>query len=140
MPASPRVPPRELLRPGNHGTTFGGNPVAAVAGLAVIGVIERDGLLAASRRLGDRLAERLIDAGHPLVAGVRGRGLLRGIVLRDDVAPATVERLLDAGWVANAPRPNVIRVAPPLIVTEADIDGFVRAVLDALPAGDVDVR
>ena len=129
----------DLLHPGNHGTTFGGNPVAAVAGLAVIGVIERDGLLEASRRLGDRLAERVMAAGHPLVAGVRGRGLLRGIVLTADVAGATVERLLEAGWVANAPRPAVIRVAPPLIVTEADIDGFVQAVLDALPGGDADV-
>ena len=129
----------DLLHPGNHGTTFGGNPVAAVAGLAVIGVIERDRLLEASRRLGDRLADRMMAAGHPLVAGVRGRGLLRGIVLTADVAGATVERLLEAGWVANAPRPAVIRVAPPLIVTEADIDGFVQAVLDALPSGDADV-
>lgn len=132
-------PAADLLHPGNHGTTFGGNPVAAVAGLAVIGVIERDGLLEASRRLGDRLAERVMAAGHPLVSGVRGRGLLRGIVLTADVAAATVERLLEAGWVANAPRPAVIRVAPPLIVTEADIDGFVRALLDALPGEDADV-
>ena len=61
--------------------------------------------------------------------------LLRGIVLNEDVAPATVERMLDAGWVANAPRPGVIRVAPPLIVTADDIDGFVEALAAALPAG-----
>ena len=133
-------PAAGLLQPGNHGTTFGGNPVAAVAGLAVIGVIERDGLLAASQRLGERLATGVMAAGHPLVSGVRGRGLLRGIVLTDDVAPATVERLLDAGWVANAPRPAVIRVAPPLIVTEAQIDEFVAALLEALPAGSSDAR
>ncbi len=133
-------PAAGLLQPGNHGTTFGGNPVAAVAGLAVIGVIERDGLLAASQRLGERLATGVMEAGHPLVSGVRGRGLLRGIVLTDDVAPATVERLLDAGWVANAPRPAVIRVAPPLIVTEAQIDEFVAALLEALPAGSSDAR
>ena len=129
-----------LLQPGNHGTTFGGNPVAAVAGLAVIGVIERDGLLAASRRLGDRIADQVIGAGHPLVSAVRGRGLLRGIVLTEDVAAATVERLLEAGWVANAPRPAVIRVAPPLIVTETQIDEFVTALLEALPTGSSDAR
>lgn len=127
-------PACDLLQPGNHGTTFGGNPVAAAAGLAVVGVIERDGLLERARVLGDRLAEGVLALRHPLVEAVRGRGLLRGIVLRDDVAAATVERLLDAGWVANAPRPQVIRLAPPLVVSEAEVDGFVAALAAALPA------
>ncbi len=75
-----------LLGPGSHGTTFGGNPVAAAAGLAVIGIIERDGLLQRVTEAGDRLAGQLLDLGHPQIAGVRGRGLLRGVVLADPIA------------------------------------------------------
>lgn len=128
-------PAADLLGPGRHGSTFAGNPVAAAAGLAVIGVIERDGLLARATQRGDRLAAGVLALGHPLVEAVRGRGLLRGIVLTEDVAPAVAAGLLADGWVANAPRPGVLRVAPPLIVTEAEIDRFVAAfaaVLDAL--------
>lgn len=125
----------ELLHPGDHGTTFGGNPVAAAAGLAVTSVIERDGLLDNAVAMGERLADGVRALGHPLVQAVRGRGLLRGIVLTDDVAAITVARLLEAGWVANAPRPGVIRVAPALIVTPEQIDGFVAALAAALPAG-----
>ncbi len=126
-------PAADLLQPGAHGSTFAGNPVAAAAGLAVIGVIERDGLLKRATEMGERLASKVLELGHPLVVSVRGRGLLRGIVLGEEVAADTVKRLLDAGWVANAPRPNVIRVAPPLIVSEAEIDHFVDALGAALP-------
>lgn len=128
-------PAAELLQPGHHGSTFAGNPVAAAAGLAVLGVIERDGLLRRSVELGDALREQVLALGHPLIVGVRGRGLLCGIVLADDVAPAVVETLLEAGWVANAPRPNVVRVAPPLVVNEREIAGFVSALGQALPPG-----
>ena len=122
----------DLLQPGNHGSTYAGNPVAAAAGLAVIGVMERDGLLGRSLAMGERLADGIAALNLPGVVTVRGRGLLRGIVLRDDIAPAVVGRLIEAGWVANAPRPTVIRVAPPLIVTEAEIDAFIAAFAVAL--------
>jgi acetylornithine aminotransferase len=114
-----------LLGPGSHGTTFGGNPVAAAAGLAVIGIIERDGLLERAVAAGDRLAAEILALQHPQVTAVRGRGLLRGIVLADPIAPAVAEAALDAGFVINAPRPHVLRLAPPLIVTDAQLDTFV---------------
>ena len=116
-----------LLGPGSHGTTFGGNPVAAAAGLAVIGIIERDGLLERATVAGDRLAAEILALQHPQVTAVRGRGLLRGIVLADPIAPAVAEAALDAGFVINAPRPQVLRLAPPLIVTDAQLDTFVAA-------------
>jgi acetylornithine aminotransferase len=115
-----------LLGPGSHGTT-GGNPVAAAAGLAVIGIIERDGLLERATVAGDRLAAEILGLQHPQVTAVRGRGLLRGIVLADPIAPAVAEAALDAGFVINAPRPHVLRLAPPLIVTDAQLDTFVAA-------------
>ncbi len=118
-----------LLGPGSHGTTFGGNPVAAIAGLAVLNVIERDGLLDHVTAMGEHLVETVTGLGHPLVSGVRGRGLLRGIVLNADVAPAVVDLALEAGFVVNAPRPDVLRLAPPLVITAAQLDTFV----DALP-------
>lgn len=116
---------RGLFSPGDHGTTFGGNPVAAAAGLAVLGVIERDGLLARATELGSRLAERVLGLNHRLVREVRGLGLLRGIVLTQPVAARIAEQALEKGWVINAPRPNVLRIAPPLIVSADEVDAFV---------------
>ena len=119
----------ELLGPGSHGTTFGGNPVAAIAGLAVLAVIERDGLLAAATERGEQLAQAVSALNHPLVAGVRGRGLLQGVVLTEPIAAAVADAALEAGFILNAPRPDVLRLAPPLIITEAQLDSF----LDQLP-------
>jgi acetylornithine aminotransferase len=127
-----------LLGPGSHGTTFGGNPVASIAGLAVMNVIERDGLLENATAMGEHLVARVEGLGHPLVSGVRGRGLLRGIVLTADLAPAVSDLALEAGFVINAPRPHVLRIAPPLIITAAQLDTFVDALpgfLDAAAAG-----
>lgn len=121
-----------LLQPGQHGTTFGGNPVAAIAGLAVIGVIERDGLLENATARGEQLAAEVLALADPLVVEVRGAGLLRGIVLSEPVGAEVVDALLGAGFIVNAPRPNVIRVAPPLIITEQQISDFVRALSVAL--------
>ncbi|GAA1717685.1 acetylornithine aminotransferase [Propioniferax innocua] len=122
-------PAAELLGAGQHGTTFGGNPVAALAGLAVIDVIERDGLLQRAVELGQRLTDGVSALGHDRVDHVRGQGLLRGIVLTEEIAPAVADAALDAGFIINAPRPTVLRLAPPLIIGEAEIDGFI----DALP-------
>lgn len=123
-----------LLGPGSHGTTFGGNPVGAAAGLAVLGIIERDGLLQRVHEAGEHLASAVTGLGHPGIVTVRGRGLLRGIVLADDVAPAVADAALDAGFVINAPRPNVLRLAPPLIVTDDALDSFVAALPALLEA------
>lgn len=124
-----------LLGPGSHGSTFGGNPVAAMAGLAVIAVIERDGLLAHATAMGEHLASAVLALGHPLVRDVRGRGLLRGIVLDAPIAPAVSEAALDAGFIINAPRPDVLRLAPPLIVTAGQLDTFVAALSGLLASG-----
>lgn len=126
----------DLLGPGSHGSTFGGNPVAAIAGLAVIAVVERDGLLERARTLGDHLVDSVAALGHPLITGVRGRGLLRGITLAEAVAPQVADAALDAGFIVNAPRPDVIRLAPPLIVTAEQLDSFTTALPDLLQRAD----
>lgn len=120
----------ELLQPGQHGTTFGGNPVAAIAGLAVISVIERDGLLDNARRIGELLTSRISQLPH--VDHVRGAGLLLGVVFDSDIAAQVATDLLDAGFIANAPRPGVLRVAPPLIINETQALDFVAALEQVL--------
>jgi acetylornithine/N-succinyldiaminopimelate aminotransferase len=117
----------DLLGPGSHGSTFGGNPVAAIAGLAVLAVIERDGLLDHVTAMGDHLVETITALGHPSITAVRGRGLLRGVVLAEPIAAAVSDAALEAGFVINAPRPDVLRLAPPLIVTSGQLDSFVAA-------------
>ena len=116
-----------LLGPGSHGSTFGGNPVAAIAGLAVIAVIERDGLLDRANHLGAHLTDGVLGLGHPTITGVRGRGLLRAVTLATPIASAVADAALDAGFIVNAPRPDVLRLAPPLVVTTDQLDTFVTA-------------
>jgi len=120
-------PAAGLFTPGSHGSTFGGNPVGAAVALAVLHTIEHDGLLARSRELGQHLVQAVMVTGNPDIVEVRGCGLLRGIVLARPIAAAVNSALLDAGWIINAPRDNVLRIAPPLIVTEAELDDFARA-------------
>ena len=115
-----------LLGPGSHGSTFGGNPVAAIAGLAVIAVIERDGLLAHAKTLGEHLTTAIMGLDHRLITGVRGRGLLQAVILAKPVAAAVVDAALAAGFVINAPRPDVLRLAPPLIIGAIELDRCVR--------------
>ena len=117
------------LRKGDHGTTFGGNPVVCAAALAVLDVVEQDGLREAAARLGSRLRSGIEDLGHPLVVGVRGVGLWLGVVLSAPVAPAVEAAARRAGFLVNAAAPDVVRLAPPLVVTDGQVDAF----LDALP-------
>lgn len=124
-----------LLGPGSHGTTFGGNPVAAAAGLAVIDIIEQDGLLQRCVAAGEYLAEAVTALEHPLIERTRGRGLLRGIVLTPPIAGEVAKAALDAGYVINAPRPNVLRIAPPLIITDQQLDEFAQALPQLLACG-----
>lgn len=109
--------PARLLGRGQHGSTFGGNPVAAAAGLATLGVIERDGLLAHVRETGELLRREIEAAGNPLVADVRGRGLLLAVRFTAPVAPLVAARALEAGFIVNAVAPDAVRLAPPLILT-----------------------
>lgn len=119
-------PAGDLLGPGSHGTTFGGNPVSCAAALAVIHVIERDGLLERARELGDRWRSELAQA-HPAVREVRGAGLHVGVVLEEPIAAAVGAAALEAGFIINAPAPDVLRLAPPLILTDAEADSFTAA-------------
>jgi acetylornithine/N-succinyldiaminopimelate aminotransferase len=114
-----------LLGRGQHGSTFGGNPVAAAAALATIGVVERDGLLAHVTDLGAAIRARIAALGHPLVTEVRGEGLLIGIELAEPAAAAIVARALDAGFIVNACTPTTVRLAPPYILTADQAGEFV---------------
>lgn len=125
-------PTADLLGPGSHGTTFGGNPVAAIAGLAVISVIERDDLLANANAMGDHLARSIGGLGLSVIDSVRGRGLLRGVVLTEPIAAEIADAALDSGFIINAPRPNVLRLAPPLIISREQIDRFVSALPEVI--------
>jgi acetylornithine aminotransferase len=116
-----------LLTAGQHGTTFGGNPLAAAAGLAVLDTIESEGLLEHARAAGEHLAAAVLALRHPLVTGVRGAGLLRAITLAQDVAPQLAAAARQAGFIVNPVAPAAIRLAPPLVVGLDELDSFVAA-------------
>ncbi len=109
--------------PGEHGTTFGGNPVAAAAGLAAIGVIEKSRLMSSAKSFEKRLKIKLGAVRG--VSEVRGRGLLIGIGLNGDYAKDLAALLSDRGILVNAPNSDTIRIAPPMIVTKIQIDKFI---------------
>ena len=112
---------------GDHGSTFGGNPVACAAALAVLDTIEREGLLDRVTAVGERLAAGIEAVRHPLVADVRGRGLWLAIVLTAARAVDLEAVARRAGFLVNAVQPDAIRLAPPLILTPAEADDFLAA-------------
>jgi acetylornithine/N-succinyldiaminopimelate aminotransferase len=118
--------------PGSHGTTFGGNPVSCAAALAVIRTIANEGLLDNVKRVGEQIRRGVEALGHPLISGVRGAGLLLGIVLTQPVSGAVATALRDAGFLVNPIQPGVLRLAPPLILTGEQADAFVAALPAAL--------
>lgn len=129
----------DLLQPGQHGTTFGGNPLAAAAGLAVIGTVLEEDLLDRVRAVGQGLTRDVLALDHPLIDGVRGSGLLLGIGLTAPVAKQVAAAALEAGFIVNAPDECTLRLAPPLIITPAELEPFVVALpglLDAAGEGE----
>jgi acetylornithine aminotransferase len=120
----------DLLQPGNHGTTFGGNPVACAAALAVIGTIEAENLLDHVTVLGQKLRDGL--AADPRVTEVRGEGLLIGLDLAEERSAEVCAAALDAGFILNNPTPGRVRLAPPLVLIEADAAAFLDAWPDIL--------
>ncbi|MEV0276140.1 acetylornithine transaminase [Streptomyces sp. NPDC050610] len=124
----------DLLTPGQHGSTFGGNPVACAAALAVLDTLAADGALDGVKRSGERLRDGIASIGHPLVDRVRGSGLLLGIVLTEPLAPLVQQAAQEAGLLVNAVAPDVVRLAPPLIIADDEVETLLRAlpaVLDA---------
>ena len=123
-------PAGDLLTPGLHGSTFGGNPVCTAAALGVLKALADGDLITRAGVLGKTLSHGIEELGHPLVDHVRGKGLLQGVVLTAPSAKAVETAARDAGFLVNAAAPDVVRLAPPLIITDAQIDQF----LTALPA------
>ncbi|NWF31023.1 acetylornithine transaminase [Streptomyces sp. PKU-EA00015] len=130
----------DLLKPGQHGTTFGGNPVACAAGLAVLDTLAADGVLDSVKRLGEKLRDGIEGLGHPAVSHVRGSGLLLGIVLTGPLAPKVQQAAQDAGFLVNAPAPDVVRLMPPLIIGDAEVDAFLQALPGILDASNGEGR
>ncbi|MEU7379439.1 MULTISPECIES: acetylornithine transaminase [unclassified Streptomyces] len=128
----------DLLRPGQHGTTFGGNPVACAAGLAVLDTIAGEGLLENVKRQSEKLREGIESLGHPLVAHVRGAGLLLGIVLTEPRAPQAQQAAQEAGFLVNAPAPDVVRLMPPLNLGDDEVDAFLGALPGVLDVANGD--
>ncbi|GAA2423069.1 acetylornithine transaminase [Mycolicibacterium llatzerense] len=117
----------DLLQPGMHGSTFGGNPVCTAAGLAVVKTLADDDLVHRADAAGKTLAHGIEELAHPLVDHVRGRGLLLGVVLTAPQAKAVENAARDAGFLVNAAAADVVRLAPPLVITDAQIDAFLTA-------------
>jgi acetylornithine aminotransferase len=122
----------ELFSPGDHGSTFGGNPVACAAALAVLTTIADEHLLDHVKRVGEHLAGRLEALDSPLVTGTRGAGLWRAVALAGPRAGAVEAAARARGLLVNAVKPDTIRLAPPLIVSEAEVDDAVPRLAAAL--------
>lgn len=116
-----------LLTAGQHGSTFGGNPLACAAALAVLDVIESEQLMDHAVQVGEKIRAAVLGLGHPRIAEVRGRGLLLGIGLTDDGAPDLAAALLADGIIVNAPNPRTLRLVPPLVLSAEQVDRFVQS-------------
>lgn len=128
------VNPAALLTPGSHGSTFGGNPVCCAAALAVLRTIAAEGLLDHVKRMGEQLRRGIEALGHPLVGSVRGAGLLLGVVLTAPASTPLADALREAGFLVNPVQPDVIRLAPPLIISAEQVEAFLAALPGALDA------
>jgi acetylornithine aminotransferase len=125
----------DLFRPGHHGSTFGGNPVCCAAGLAVLRTIAAERLVEHAGVIGKEIAGGVEELHHPLVTGVRGAGLLLGITLREPVAAKVAAAAQRAGYLVNPVQPDVVRLAPPLVIEHQQAKDFVAALPAALDAG-----
>lgn len=118
----------EAFEPGDHGTTFGGNPFSTAAGLAVFDIFEKEGLVENAKKMGllfkERL-EKLKEKYNDKITEVRGAGLLIGIELRPDIAKDVFNELFKAGFLTSLCGGTTIRIAPPLIITNLDVELFV---------------
>lgn len=125
----------QAFQPGDHGSTFGGNPVVCAAGVATLGVVEDEGLCARAEARGMRLKDQLNDLAkrHPVIAEVRGDGLLLAVEFTADISGAVVQSALEHGLLLNGVTPNAVRLMPPLVLSDAQIDEFI-AIFDKVLA------
>jgi len=125
-----------VFEPGDHGSTFGGNPLATGASFYVMSQVIETGILDNVQARGEQLEQRLasLEDRFPSVAGQRGRGLLRALVFKEDIAGAVAMKALEAGLILNPVRPNAVRFLPPLNVSAAEIDQAVEIVAGVLEA------
>jgi acetylornithine/N-succinyldiaminopimelate aminotransferase len=126
----------DLLEPGQHGTTFGGNPVCAAAALAVLRTIAEDGLLEHVTLVGKEIATAVEELGHPLVREVSGAGLLIGIGLTKPVSTAVATAAREGGFLVNNAVPDRVRLVPPLVLTEEHAGEFLAALPKFLDSAD----
>jgi acetylornithine/N-succinyldiaminopimelate aminotransferase len=127
--ANPRA---DVFEPGDHGSTFGGNPLACAAAIAVLSVIERDGLVGHAAEMGGVLHEALLDLGPK---DVRGRGLMQAFELAEPRAKAFQQACLEAGLIVNAVDDHSVRLVPPLIIDTAQIERAHATMKKAITAG-----
>ncbi len=120
-------PAADLLQPGSHGSTFGGNPISCAAALAVIDTIAGDGLLSRAKQIGAFIAEGVAALADPLFTGVRGQGALVAITMSQPQAAALESALRAEGFLVNAVAPDAIRLAPPLVITDDKLSAFLDA-------------
>ena len=130
----------ELFQPGQHGSTFGGNPLATAAGNAVLGEIERAGLIENATVIGAKLRALVEAIDSPLITEVRGQGALVGLGLSQPVAAALSAAAFANGLIINAPNDSTIRIAPPLIIGDAELEEFRQKFLIALQALTLDAK
>lgn len=114
----------DLFYPGSHGSTYSGNPLVCASALTVLDIVDREELLENSVQMGQLLRRKVAGLGSPLVEGTSGRGLLIGVALTQPVASEVTAAALEEGLLINAPNPSTVRLAPPLIVAEPEIDDF----------------
>jgi len=120
------------LGKGDHGSTFGGNPIACAAALAVLDTIEQQNILANVKAVGDALAAGIEATGHPLLKGVRGSGLWLAAVLTADRSAAVCAAAQSRGFLVNPVQPDAVRLAPPLILSRAEAGEFIAALPEIL--------
>lgn len=123
-----------VFTPGDHGSTFGGNPLAAAVGLEALNILIEDELADRSALRGDYLLNKLRQIDSPLISDVRGRGLFVGIEIDPKLASARsiCEALMDCGLLSKETHETVVRLAPPLIISEAEIDWAVQQITAVL--------
>ena len=115
--AAPRA---DVFEPGDHGSTFGGNPLACAAGVAVLSAIEEEGLVGHAAEMGEHLRSALAELDG--VRQVRGRGLMQAVAFEQPVAREFQTRCLAEGVIVNATDDSTVRLVPPLVISAAEID------------------